>query len=422
MKRGREKIQCQKTKRGREIPDSVTTDLTIEIFSRLPAKSAARFRSLSKLWGSMLHRHYFTELFLTRSCARPRLLFALKRDGEREWSFFSSPLFHNPYEKSSLSADFHVKLSRDMFPTEFRGPASGLIYFSGMRISQKKGEDALVPVIFNPRTRQYATLPKLTRYNQFYSFLGFDPIGKQFKVLSMGHLGCSDDHMILTLGTGEMNWRKIQYPFKHDPYSQGICINGVLYYLASTSTSRVSDVIVCFDVRSEKFKFIKPKCFYTILVNYKGKLGGIKLNGDGHSNTLELCLWVLEDVEKQEWSNYVYTLPGNKSIDLSYASVVGVTAKGEIVLTEKYTFRSKPFFVFYFNPERKTFQRVEIQGFGEYYHENLHIVSAFVDYVEVLTMQSTSSQAIAYVSSGERPKLPKPQKLARRTSSRQPSC
>ncbi|CAA7058010.1 unnamed protein product [Microthlaspi erraticum] len=45
-----------------------------------------------------------------------------------------------------------------------------------------------------------------------------------------------------------------------------------------------------------------------------------------------------------------------------------------------YTFK-QPFYVFYFNPERNTHQRVEIQGFGDY-HESLDKpsrVHVFVD-------------------------------------------
>ncbi|XP_020866668.1 F-box protein At1g31080-like isoform X2 [Arabidopsis lyrata subsp. lyrata] len=61
-----------------ENSDSIPIDLILEILSRLPSKSIARFRCLSKLWGSMLRQPYFTELFLTRSSARPRLLIGIR--------------------------------------------------------------------------------------------------------------------------------------------------------------------------------------------------------------------------------------------------------------------------------------------------------------------------------------------------------
>ncbi|ESQ33744.1 hypothetical protein EUTSA_v10009932mg [Eutrema salsugineum] len=359
--------------RREEIQDTISFDLFLEIFSRLPSKSITRFHCVSKQWGSMLHSQYFTELFLTRSWARPHLLIILERN--RECSVFSSPQLQHPYGKSSLvvSADFHIKFSGDMWSTYFRRVlTSGLIYFSNIRFPEKKGADAVGPVIFNPTTRQYATLPKLETDGMLRSFLGFDPIDKQFKVLVMasGPL-CSIDHRILTLETRKLGWRKIQCPLTYFPYPQGIFINGVLYYLADCTSDVIGEVpslmIVCFDVRSQNFKFIEvEECFCAILINYKGKLGGIR------HNTLELRMWVLKDVEKQEWSKYVYTLQDDRFVDLRYVNVVGVTNTGEIVLSM-------------YNLNRFMFSTsvpVEIQGFGDYYDMNRHGAFIFVDYIE----------------------------------------
>ncbi|CAL9223137.1 unnamed protein product, partial [Arabidopsis halleri] len=102
-----------------------------------------------------------------------------------------------------------------------------------------------------------------------------DPIDKQYKVLSMAYPFGPGHHKILTFGDGDMTWRKIKCTLRHESRSQGICINGVLYYLGDTSqcvhynahyvTSRY--VIVCFHVRSEKFTFINVERFCR-LINY----------------------------------------------------------------------------------------------------------------------------------------------------------
>ncbi|XP_033137154.1 F-box protein At3g57590-like isoform X2 [Brassica rapa] len=106
-----------------------------------------------------------------------------------------------------------------------------------------------------------------------------------------------------------------------------------------------------------------------------GYLGG-KI---GLNRTHELHIWVLEDVVKHDWSEYAYTLPDDKfgytGRRVSYLSVVGVTATGEIVLY--CDFRA----IFYFHPERNTIQRVPIQGF-----ENHDRVYAFVNHVDDLTL------------------------------------
>ncbi|CAA7061311.1 unnamed protein product [Microthlaspi erraticum] len=357
--------------------DSTPKDLLMEIFSRLPAKSVGRFRCVSKQWNSMLSGPYFKELFLTRSRARPRLLFAMKGDRLGEWKFFSSS---QPRMPSSLAVatGFQFKFFNGM-TSSLCGYASGLICFCDTRISELSKNR--VHVICNPSTGQYAVLPKLGLEDQ-RTFLGFDPIDKQFKVLSMvPKPSCDDDHRILTLGTGKTSWRKIQCPLTHRPSPfRGICINGVIYYLAYFDETS-NDVIVCFNVRSEKFKFIEMECFHEKLINYKGKLGVIqwKCVGDDNHSNIELSLWVLDDVEKQEWSKHVYILPNDiKIVNWNLISIVGVTASGEIVLSTNPI--SKPFYVFYFNPERNEFHRVEIQGFAENYGR----VKVFVGHVEDL--------------------------------------
>ncbi|KAL1208144.1 putative F-box protein [Cardamine amara subsp. amara] len=367
--------------------DSIPIDLIIEIHSRLPAKSVARFRSVSKLWCSMLRNPYFTELFLTRSWTRPRLLLALKRNSE--WTFFSTPQPQNPYEKSSfVIADFHMKyLPKDpdsCFYNSLMTLTSGLIYFSSLPINKY---DYTEPVICNPRTGQYAILPPKLSRREPYSFFGFDPISKKFKVLSVAtsyYNRYYDRVNILTLETGKMRWRKIECSLAHIPpidTSKWICINGVLYYVAvalrPTGNYDESYVIVCFDVGSEKFKFIDIECLDGKLINYKGKLGGISWGYK--DNILELSMWILEDVEKKKLSKHVYTSWENGLVDPENHFIVGITSTGEIVLSLKVT--SKPFCVFYFNPERNTLQSVKIQGL-----ENDSQVYAFVDDVEDLNV------------------------------------
>ena len=69
----------------------VPDDLAMEIFTRLPSKAMAMCRCACKLWSSMLRRQDFTELFLTKSCARPQLLFVREDYSVREIVFITSP-------------------------------------------------------------------------------------------------------------------------------------------------------------------------------------------------------------------------------------------------------------------------------------------------------------------------------------------
>ncbi|CAA7053544.1 unnamed protein product [Microthlaspi erraticum] len=242
-------------------------------------------------------------------------------------------------------------------------------------------------------TGQHAILPEVNKHrNASPSFLGFDPVGKQFKVFAEGTYPCfmeTDFWKILTLGTEEPTWRSINgFPWYNNRSSEGICINGVLYYLASRSADETSTHMntICLDVRSEKFKNIDTgRCHVGLihgakLINYKGRLGGVSLEygkDDIGRRVLELTMWVLEDVEEQEGSANVFTLSDDKIVD-EEVFVAGVTSRGDIVLSMKRRVACKPFYVFYFNPESSVLQSVEIQGFGELVGN----IKVFVDHVE----------------------------------------
>ncbi|XP_010473262.1 PREDICTED: putative F-box protein At5g52620 [Camelina sativa] len=187
-----------------------------------------------------------------------------------------------------------------------------------------------------------------------------------------------------------MSWRKVQLRGNHYPKSRGgICINGVLYYLAAGYQN--IEKIACFDVRSEKLRFLDEdsttRSIFSCssrslrLINYKGKLGVTSLvrirNYGQQFSRLRLRLWILEDVQKQDWLHREY-LPENFVYECRM-SVVGVTAYGEIILSPDYLC-AKPFVVLYINPERNTLQQVLIQGLEA--PKISSSVYTFVDYAE----------------------------------------
>ncbi|ESQ28773.1 hypothetical protein EUTSA_v10019461mg [Eutrema salsugineum] len=328
--------------------ETIPVDLIMEILSRLRPKSIAR--CVSKLWASTLASSYFTELFMTRSCARPQLLFSLRRSNAL--FVFSLPQILDPDENSCLVAANHL-------------------------------------MIVLHCTRQSIPLPrvKTKSVGGVSSLLGFDPIDKQFKVLFMttqysGEGTCYQEHQVLTLGTGNLSWRMtvaepeimIECPIKQIyPGNSEICINGVLYYVAWVA-SQVSPGILCFNVRSEKFSVIyNPEDLVirsdSTLVNYKARC---------------LELWVLVDAEKHEWSRHIYALPSSWKNVVAQALifVVGVISTNEFVLSPCYLV--DPFYVFYYNIEKNTIRRVEIQGMDAFKHCSFHISIDLVEDVKLM--------------------------------------
>uniref|UniRef100_A0A0D3CYL0 F-box associated beta-propeller type 3 domain-containing protein n=1 Tax=Brassica oleracea var. oleracea TaxID=109376 RepID=A0A0D3CYL0_BRAOL len=156
-------------------------------------------------------------------------------------------------------------------------------------------------------TGQCIHLPNVKKSsNLVKSYLGFDPIHKQFKVLlNTATPGVSDEHQVLTLGTPNHSWRKVKcccisycYPHSND----GICINGGVYYVAAVNMDPFVNAIVCFDVKSEKLRIVyKAKEDMLLwsdstLVNYKGKLGAFVGGGPGVGGVVtgqNFELWVL---------------------------------------------------------------------------------------------------------------------------------
>ncbi|CAN6883218.1 unnamed protein product [Brassica oleracea] len=159
------------------IPD----ELVFEIFSRLPSKVIARCRCVCKLWSSMLCSQDFIQSFLTKSCACPQILFSC--EAKFDICFWSVPQPQNlEGDSSAVAAANHLAPFRRY--TRFLGCTNGLFVcgFEGL-----KNDSKFVTVICNPSTGQSLTLPRLksrTRY-EVETYLGYDPIAKEYKVLSM---------------------------------------------------------------------------------------------------------------------------------------------------------------------------------------------------------------------------------------------
>lgn len=166
----------------------------------------------------------------------------------------------------------------------------------------------------------------------------------------------SPQHQVLTLENGgkDLLWRNIDCCNKGQTEigRKGQCIiNGVLYYPPSVDNKKM---IVCFDVRSERFELISWRS--SNLINYKDKLGAVDDNDVDH-----FALWVLVE---REWSKHVYekSLPW-RTLRTAYGHIVGVTDRGEVVFSPKYGVKS-PFYIFYYNLESNSAVRVRVDGPG----------------------------------------------------------
>ncbi|CAA7023026.1 unnamed protein product [Microthlaspi erraticum] len=404
-------------RKARSLPvvvfEQIPFDLVIEILLRSPVKSIGRFRSVSKLWESTIRSPDFKESFRAISSSRNNLLFTCLKDGETY--FFSSPRpqVHPQKLPSPIAANVHMSFPINC-PTGVCRPVRGLV--CGLRQQTSKEGTVTVPLICNPSTGESLALPKVrTTKKGVMSCFGYDPIDKQFKVLCMtlsseGGLPNSAEHQLLTLEEAKEkhSWKMIECYVRHYPYfaehtngfylHDGICINGVLYYVAIVFHDEFDGYpdIACFDIRSEKFSYIKKadegmnvnvgEKLESTLVNYKGKLAKLQPNiGNNNEGYNGIQLWVLEDAEKHEWSRHIYVFPlHRKSIfEKTRLCFVGTTSTGEIVLSPNTI--SDSFYLIYYNPERNTLKRVEVRGMEAYKSCKAY---TFLDHVEDVTLLS----------------------------------
>ncbi|KAF2601908.1 hypothetical protein F2Q70_00026866 [Brassica cretica] len=131
--------------------------------------------------------------------------------------------------------------------------------------------------------------------------------------------------------------------------------------------------------RSEKFSYIKIDDESTTggactLINYEGKLGGVEFTDIDRRN---LRLWLVEQdhAGKYKWSSNIYEL----TLSLANFYIVGMTGASDIVLSPYHLL--DPFYVFYYNVERKALTRVEIQGFQKFKRLRPRVYT-FQDYLE----------------------------------------
>ncbi|EOA39133.1 hypothetical protein CARUB_v10012055mg, partial [Capsella rubella] len=294
-----------------------------------------------KTLGSILNHPDFTQFYLT---TRPPLLFFTLEDNGKLF-FFSSP--HPPHENVSSLVPLRYQVHQKTTPTiqisYVTSPLRGFICHRDC-----ESQDALV--VCNPATGEFLRVPKVSlksNYTMTRPYLGFDPIEKQLKVLCIKSADnisyrC-DEHQVLTLAeNGKPSWRTVQCE-PHYPISDGICIDGSLYYAAGFTMRTRVNITVCFDVTSEKFSFInigesvltRDESILMInsctLINYKGKLGALRFTSFS-PKSFELL--VLQDAEKGLWSRDVYTLPILlKNIEWrTQLVIVGMTGGGEVVL------------------------------------------------------------------------------------------
>ncbi|EOA15713.1 hypothetical protein CARUB_v10006546mg, partial [Capsella rubella] len=334
-----------------------------------------------KRWLSIIRDKDFTELYLTRASTRPRLLFIVHL---RDIHSFISRSLEDPNSDCYRATLTPKPDSRYWFSPPVRG-----------LICCFKGNQVLVG---NPSTGQFVSLPKVKTIKEIkdwsYLFFGYDPVNDLYKVLCMTNpygpffrdglrkvIG-TEEYQVFTLRAKE-EWRMIEC--KHDhrvrgcPESKGICMNGVVYYVAKLD--RPTKCPISFNLASEEFNVIKfPEDSKRLrrpceLVNYGGK---IALTDCICCGTLDL--WILEDVSNQEWSKTSLLVPcwTNLVGNGEWFKFRGALSTGELIFVPHYSGWPRPFSFICYDLKVNHARKVVTQGLGDGFRD----IKVFLDHVE----------------------------------------
>ncbi|RIA04001.1 hypothetical protein BRARA_K01773, partial [Brassica rapa] len=243
--------------KSHEPPQGMPFDLVIEILTRLPGTSLMRFKSVSKLWLSLICSKYFTNPFLKVSSSSPRLYMWFCLDNKKK--LLLSSLSSHDLDVSTMSSFI---VDQNLTTPAMEGYSVSHIFHGLMCFT-----NATHAQIYNTTTRQLVVLPDKESniiadedviFKKSTYSIGHDPVHDQYKVVCV--VSTRDrmflpEHWVFILGGGvSSRWRKIPCP-QHCPFTKGLTINGRMYYLALVPSFK--PVFVRFDISSEETRLLK---------------------------------------------------------------------------------------------------------------------------------------------------------------------
>ncbi|WZY85213.1 hypothetical protein YC2023_031597 [Brassica napus] len=351
----RSKDICKSQEPSQEIP----FDLMIDILTRLPPKSLMRFKSVSKLWSSLICSKYFSNLFRKVSSPRPRLYMWLGIDNK------------NVLVSSSSSPDLDVStmlslvVDQDLTIPAMEGYSVSQIFHGLMCFTNEQSAQ-----IYNTTTRQLVVLPTIEessilvendKSKRIMYGIGHDSVHDQYKVFCtvskrgerVGNLVTwVSEHWVYVLGGGDVSsrWRNIPSSCPpHRPLTQFNTINihgRMLYYLARTHLSKC--VLVSFDMISEEISVPQlpedlvfwPRLPIMIdIVEWDGRVAFLDYpvcenEGDGFENECVMKVWVMEDAETNLWSSKTLVFHPSQMPVVVNSSLMprGTIREGEVIL------------------------------------------------------------------------------------------
>ncbi|KAJ0478351.1 putative F-box domain-containing protein [Helianthus annuus] len=233
-------------------------EIMYDIFSRMPVKSLACFRCVSKPWCSYINDPYLETM---HAAVHDPLLLMLHQlsFGERNSPSPCALSFSECKEEAGRagSCTLEVRTKPPAMPMGFMcnswydiSACNGLLY-----VSQWHPDRTTTSVVIHPLKRECYELPPIRMPSSFFfeSGLGFDDSTNTFKMVCVTK---REQVMVHILGTD--SWRKIPKVPSYPVYGVGVFANGCLHWLADYNKGHELPLIIGFDVKTEEFGLIQP--------------------------------------------------------------------------------------------------------------------------------------------------------------------
>ncbi|XBI53584.1 hypothetical protein VPH35_035787 [Triticum aestivum] len=240
---------------------SLPDDLTSEILSRLPARSAARLKCVCKGWLSVVSSRCFADAHLELSRSRPRMLIL--------------PCEYSPGKKAAFSMRFYEYngglASKLVHSEEFPmgiGRWTQPLHCDGLILTSTGDHEIMVRNLLTREFQLYATRSHRIFSQQHRVGFGFDPRSRKYKAASYFYQrqhGVASESVcrfeVLTLGTNTVWRRTVDPPYPTRAVTPAH-VRGFIYWRSADLPDESNpEVFIRFSLADETFSLIPyPPC------------------------------------------------------------------------------------------------------------------------------------------------------------------
>ncbi|MBA0617873.1 hypothetical protein Godav_027287 [Gossypium davidsonii] len=298
--------------------DRIPQELTLDILSRLPIPSLVQSKSVCQDWRTLTHDQLLVNKHFKQMVENdPSFILQIMGYSIQNQLYFGD-LSSDPNDGNVTMIAKKLTIP-PLLNFHLVSSCNGLLLLSATHPSFEL-------CIYNPFTRDYIELPKLSHHDGVRGF-GFDPTTKKYKVVEISYkrttpftfshrvvrFGMRRSHQTETssssliesevhiLTVGSPTWRNLGcFPFRFMWQKSQVLVNRKLHWRTTTN------LIMSFDLATEQFKEVPRPDVITSnsgrrfheLVILRGCLSAVSFDG----NNQELEIWVMKEYAvKDSW-------------------------------------------------------------------------------------------------------------------------